>query len=160
VQGSLVEFTAQFTSLASNERCSSVEQKFPSVENEMGSSVEHLCVYNTYDYRYHPTAGELLSSSGFTALPVWIYVSMTCSYNRGWVPRFLATLMWIICRSRAYYRLGDVLRKYAFRPAALLRCTGSRSSVSELVCHSYESIRVVVDMSTLYQVWYILIRSP
>jgi len=64
VQGSLVEFTAQFTGLASIERCSSVEQKFPSVESEMGSSVDHLCVYNTYDCRYHPTAGECISTSG------------------------------------------------------------------------------------------------
>ena len=34
-------------------------------------------------------------------------MSTTCSYNRGRVPRLFATLMWIICRSRAYYRLGD-----------------------------------------------------
>ena len=52
-------------------------EKFPSVENEMGSSVEHLCVYNTYDYRYHPTAGECISSSGITAC----WSGSTCAWH-------------------------------------------------------------------------------
>ena len=76
VQGSLLGLTAQFTSLASSEKFSSVERKVPeckttkfaSVENEMGSSVEHLCVYQHVRLSISPTSGHALSTSGITAL--------------------------------------------------------------------------------------------
>ena len=98
MQDSLVGFTAQLTSLASKARFSNVERKFPNVEhlsyrvwNEKFPNVEHLSsrlcnisVYtNTYDYRYHPEAGGCISTSGISTLPLWTYVCMTCSYNRG-----------------------------------------------------------------------------
>ena len=48
------------------------------------SRVWNVSVFtNTYDYRYHSEAGECISTSGISTLPLWIYVSMTCSDTRG-----------------------------------------------------------------------------
>ena len=152
VQDSLVGFTAHLLTFPVQQDSRMWNEKFPNVEQRKFSTV----FTSTYDYRYHSVTGVCLSTSGISTLPLWICVSTTRSDNRS---RGLP-LTW---RSRGNPSTKLAKPTSAGRSQSLLpawRLT-SKLGISALprllilcfgaVCHSYVSIRLAVDTTTLYQ---------